>query len=357
MVMSGMNSAFTGRLTLRQGLAGFLAWSVVLWFLTADYAPARPSEPGTERDSFEDCCRRLGCATGGNIAACSTYDPLYGRCTIGAHNGLCVSATQCRGDWYPTPGYCPGPADIQCCRPPAGSDQPCDGTNIPLPNIGIEPESLDPRCPAGMQTVDESFCMDVYEAYIEEILLDGSIVSWSPYFNPGYRNMRARSAAGAVPQGYINANQAEAACQNSGKRLCTDTEWLRGCQGAAGFTYPYGPYRIDGLCNDARDQHPAVEYFGRADPTPFAKIWHPCLNQLPNSLDPTGYRVACESADGMMDMMGNLHEWTAAPAGTFRGGFYVDTRINGNGCRYVTTAHNRFHWDYSTGFRCCADFP
>ena len=37
------------------------------------------------------------------------------------------------------------------------------------------------------------------------------------------------------------------------------------------------------------------------------------------------------------------------------GGFYVDTQINGNGCLYATTAHDTGHWDYSTGFRCCAD--
>ena len=56
-------------------------------------------------------------------------------------------------------------------------------------------------------------------------------------------------------------------------------------------------------------------------------------------------------------MMGNLHEWTADPDGTFRGGFYVDTVINGPGCLYATTAHATSHWDYSTGFRCCADAP
>ena len=54
-------------------------------------------------------------------------------------------------------------------------------------------------------------------------------------------------------------------------------------------------------------------------------------------------------------MMGNLHEWTDDPNGTFRGGFYVDTRINGEGCLYATTAHNIVHFDYSTGFRYCAD--
>ena len=33
-----------------------------------------------------------------------------------------------------------------------------------------------------------------------------------------------------------------------------------------------------------------------------------------------------------------------------------DTVKNGNGCLYRTTAHSYSHWDYSTGFRCCADY-
>lgn len=35
----------------------------------------------------------------------------------------------------------------------------------------------------------------------------------------------------------------------------------------------------------------------------------------------------------------------------------VDTRLNGAGCLYATTAHDVSHADYSTGFRCCADLP
>ena len=42
-------------------------------------------------------------------------------------------------------------------------------------------------------------------------------------------------------------------------------------------------------------------------------------------------------------------------SGTFRGGFYADTSLYGPGCLYATTAHNTAHWDYSTGFRCCAE--
>ena len=44
-----------------------------------------------------------------------------------------------------------------------------------------------------------------------------------------------------------------------------------------------------------------------------------------------------------LDIVGKLHEWTADPKGHFRGGYYVDTWMNGHGC------------DDSTGFRCCAD--
>jgi hypothetical protein len=55
-------------------------------------------------------------------------------------------------------------------------------------------------------------------------------------------------------------------------------------------------------------------------------------------------------------MVGNLHEWVMSPRPTFRGGYYQDTTGNGDGCAYRTTAHMASYHDYSTGFRCCADF-
>ena len=65
------------------------------------------------------------------------------------------------------------------------------------------------------------------------------------------------------------------------------------------------------------------------------------------------------SPGGVYDCFGNFHEWgdDAAEAnghGRFRGGFYGDAEINGHGCKYVTSAHERAYHDYSTGFRCCA---
>ena len=242
----------------------------------------------------------------------------------------------------PTSGACLVNPIPQCA---AGDFADVDGVPVEPAGVG--------GCPAGMAAV-AGFCIDRWEAALVEDVGAGRR-GWSPYRNPGAATVRAVSAPGLVPQGYVDQVRAGAACVRAGKRLCTDVEWLRACQGAATTTYPYGNTREPGRCNDARACHPAVQYFESSDASVFGMIGHPCLDQLPGGLGRTGARAGCASADGILDMMGNLHEWTADPAGTFRGGFFVDTAINGNGCRYATTAHDVNHWDYSTGFRCCAD--
>ena len=49
------------------------------------------------------------------------------------------------------------------------------------------------------------------------------------------------------------------------------------------------------------------------------------INQLPDTLLPTGERAECTNGYGVYDMVGNLHEWVDDPDGTFRGGYYMDT--------------------------------
>ena len=65
----------------------------------------------------------------------------------------------------------------------------------------------------------------------------------------------------------------------------------------------------------------------------------PANNQLEGGLAKTGAFSECVNDFGVYDMVGNLHEWTADPEGTFRGGYYLDTKINGEGCNYRTIAH------------------
>lgn len=260
----------------------------------------------------------------------------------------------CFGERKATPGFCFGPEDVQCCTKKGSSCWSCDPKQKVSPNVGLKELAGLGGCALGMVRVAR-YCIDQFEASLVEVLSQGQLRPWSPYFNPGTRRVRALSLRNAVPQGYISGFQAEQACKEAGKRLCTDTEWLRACQGSQKRVYPYGSSRRPGVCNDARALHPAIEYFGTSASWVFSKIQNPCLNQLRNSLARTGVRSGCVTQEGIFDMMGNLHEWTANGSGVFRGGYYVDTYRNGPGCLYRTTAHNRQHWDYSTGFRCCAD--
>ena len=230
----------------------------------------------------------------------------------------------------------------------------CTAADQPQPNAGIAAETGSGGCAAGMVRVD-AFCIDRYEA----ALIDDSAAGapWSPYLNPAATPVHAISAQSAVPQGYISEVQASAACVAAGKRLCTDVEWLRACRGPSSTTYPYGNSHIAGACNDVRATNPVLDYFGAGATFDATELNHPCLNQLRPGLSRAGAQAACTGPEGVFDMAGNLDEWTSDPAGTFRGGDYVDDTLNGSGCLYTTTAHDAGYHDYRTGFRCCADMP
>jgi hypothetical protein len=211
-------------------------------------------------------------------------------------------------------------------------------------------------CPVDMSIVSGTFCIDRYEGALEE-QVGGTWIPSSPYETVDGRTVRAVPANGAVPQGYISGDEADEACENAGKRLCTADEWLEACEGPDETTWPYGDTHQDGACNDDYPgSHPVVDYFGTSD-----DVWDsehmndPGINQQADTVALGGAFSACESAWGVFDLHGNLHEWIADSDGTFRGGFYADAEINGDGCGYTTTAHSTSYHDYSTGFRCCAD--
>lgn len=217
------------------------------------------------------------------------------------------------------------------------------------------------RCPADMSLVEDRVCVDRWEGSLVE-RTPGGERPWSPFaaVDGHEREVRAVSLSGVIPQGYISGAQAMAACTASGKRLCSSDEWMSACQGQARTTFPYGATRQHSLCNDdIRRVHPVAEVGALLD-LRAGELWtttmnNPLVNQLSQSLLPTGERTECTNAYGVFDMVGNLHEWVDDPSGTFRGGYYMDTSLNGEGCNYATTAHDFTYHDYSTGFRCCMD--
>ncbi len=212
-------------------------------------------------------------------------------------------------------------------------------------------------CPAEMASVGGRFCVDRYEGSLLVRTAEGHLAPWPAHQTPaGDRAYVARSAAGVLPQAYVSGAQAEAACQGAGKRLCHPVEWRAACGGTQGTTYPYGPAKIAGKCKDMGAApmmllHASTMKRGWG----MLELNDPQNNRLEGTVSLTGSHPGCVTDQGVHDMVGNLHEWTADPNGTFQGGFWLDTTEHGEGCAYRTIAHGFGYHDYSTGFRCCKD--
>lgn len=218
-------------------------------------------------------------------------------------------------------------------------------------------------CPAGMARIQvegmHAYCIDRWEAHVVEVRGKQS-VAHPPNEPVTNLAVKAVTKSGVKPQGYISKNEAEAACKAAGKRLCRNDEWERACRGKVPTTFPYGDERKAGYCNDGgraplHELHPEL---GDGVYASAQAMNDPRINAAPSTVAPTGSFRHCRNAFGVFDMVGNLHEWVAdvhdGGRGTFRGGYYQDTHINGDGCSYRTAAHDVSYHDYSTGFRCCA---
>jgi sulfatase modifying factor 1 len=259
-----------------------------------------------------------------------------------------------------------------------------DTGSVPAPT---EPPALDAgtlTCPAGMARI-ERFCIDRYEAHLIARGPGGELAP-HPHFQRPEEGViyEARSEPSALPQAYISRNEAQAACANVEKRLCSREEWQRACRGGngeRGMMYPYGRRWQPGRCN-AEKPHLLTIRFG-ADPRrwAYAQFNDPTLNQEPGFLAKSGEYAGCVGDAEVYDLVGNLHEWVSDTAdatfkarldtegvsrsfqywspgnGVFVGGFYSTHGELGPGCTFTTIAHEPGYHDYSTGFRCCADAP
>ncbi len=174
----------------------------------------------------------------------------------------------------------------------------------------------------------------------------------------------AESKPGVFPNAYVNFVNAQKACENAGKRLCTRDEWMTACKGEAGTKYPYGDeYKVH-ECNVFRWTHPGKELhddytINHDDPRLLLvkdKRGRPLLRK-------TGTTEKCASEwgeDAIYDMAGNVDEWVVVEKGdgkfghAFMGGFF--SRNTKNGCESTFgKGHGKRYQDYTTGLRCCRD--
>ncbi len=222
----------------------------------------------------------------------------------------------------------------------------------------LPPQMSGASCPDAMAIIDGRFCIDRYEGTLVEVNGEDEI-PWSAFEMPvAGKSFRAVALPGVMPQGYISGAQAQVACENAGKRLCKPVEWRTACMGPKKQTWGYGASHADNKCND-RGKSPMLHFYPQVNESwtlvGMTEMNDSRLNQLEGSLVKTASETECTNDYGVYDMVGNLHEWTNDPNGTFQGGYYLDTHQNGDGCGYRTTAHEFTYHDYSTGFRCCAD--
>jgi hypothetical protein len=254
-----------------------------------------------------------------------------------------------------------------------------------VPNDAGPPSDADavdekPVCPPHMALIGR-YCIDQFEDALEQSSADGT---WSahPYYErpPKDALFRAVSAPGQFPQGYISRVESKAACEASGKRLCTKGEWQHACRGKGFQTYPYGERGVHDKCNAGK-----IHLLSQMFPHPVGGMKYdehfnsPELNKTAGFLAKSGEYAGCTTELGVSDMIGNLHEWVSDTVtqdlmdkldeenverrkqpwregnGVFMGGFYSTTSEHGPGCFFITVAHEPAYHDYSTGFRCCED--
>ncbi len=191
--------------------------------------------------------------------------------------------------------------------------------NISLLSACAEDEL--PQCPSDdMQEINApalnlSFKIDRYEA-------SRSSASAS---SEGGGESRACSVVGVKPWNTVTLSEAKAACEASGKHLCTKAEWQAVCHNTAQETfYVYGNTHEEGRCNDA----------GTAS-------------------TPTGASANCKTLLNTFDMNGNLREWVSE--GELLGGAFVSGRLEARCDQGITPSGGAETYQPGTGdgFRCC----
>src|SRR5579883_1136304 len=222
----------------------------------------------------------------------------------------------------------------------------------PTPMLAAAHAERTGPCADEMARVD-AFCIDKWEAHVVELDADDRERPHSPFLPlaEGTR-VRAKSAPGVVPQGYVSQVDARAACVAAGKRLCTGEEFVRACRGPTNASwYPYGGRQHErGRCNEGKGSSVTVLFGYNPMGWTYANFNDARLNQMENTLAKTGEYERCATPEGVYDLVGNLHEWVEGKPDKhnhvrFRGGSFGDAEANGPGCLYVTTAHESTYHD------------
>ncbi len=228
-----------------------------------------------------------------------------------------------------------------------GSDIPEVPDRDPPPVIGTPC----PDHPEDMIVVSSlrglpAFCVDRFEASAASGVLGNADQSNAGPNGDGSTTLVAASVRFANPVRGVSWWQARAACENAGKRLCSDTEWLSACRGAEDYTYPYGDRFDSDECNG----------YGALRRGP---VETGAMIITATTADMRAGAFGCVSPFGAYDISGNLWEWnrTSYLEGKRRGlaGGGYDSNAAGLACTTQDNYAEPAEASATYGFRCCAD--
>jgi formylglycine-generating enzyme len=142
-------------------------------------------------------------------------------------------------------------------------------------------------------------------------------------------------------------------CEKVGKRLCNESEWTFACEGEEGLPYPHGYERDREVCRiDVLSAGPGKDTFSPRTGANTARgldfAWQGRRS---------GESPLCKSPFGVLDMTGNVDEWTLSTRRygrrmILKGGHWGPARQR---CRPQTRGHGPAYNRYDSGFRCCTD--
>ena len=175
--------------------------------------------------------------------------------------------------------------------------------------------------------------------------IDGLKVCIDKWESSSARNAKgvlgpAVSKPGVIPTDSVAWVEADTSCRTAKKRLCTADEWASSCRGTEGRQFPYGKAFEPERCNTLQ----VGRKTGKTEKRP------------------TGSLVGCDNGRGVMDLSGNVWEWTATPDQTgqlrqlWGGGFANDNDENELSCGFRKPLFQPPTQNHSgIGFRCCRD--
>ena len=198
--------------------------------------------------------------------------------------------------------------------------------------------------------IDCAFCIDKYEASRADATAthqgsDASIAVSQAGVIPWYVN----------PMSYAAFEEMQTAAAAAGKRICSAAEWTAACSGSNDLTYAFGDVFdpltcncVDSFCAEYCDYEGIAP--GACDTGANCGHYYFCYQIVP-----TGDFAACQSADGVFDLNGNV--WEVVSSSDDARGYEVrGGAFNEIGAAMKLQCDTNATWTVLyAGFRCCKD--